>query len=681
MSGVSEKEKSKNKKNKDPKDKDEKYEDDFEADSEEESNVPTANVSKKANTQNGTAPESSSLEERKSDSVLLKKMENRRANGGGQIQQKVQEETKKSPRISSATRKIDFVNAQERRGFGNQPSWLTNFHSIVKFENVIQQVAEVVPMVSYEYYIQLFGKGNQNQSSTQTNDDSVVGETQTEVGEKDSVWTQYPPNDTLGLGWGRELESSSNLDSENGKNEEMEFLSKLHDSRYIQFVDIAGKLLTDILSSRIVTDSHMFFTNKSKLAFSAGYEFFSLEHLKAESRVSAVTVRSNKGCDSVLTAFYVKTSDISYIRNRTVILEFHMEPESLPSFAFLAENEVCALCYGPDDSPIVCAGLIDGSCVAYDMNESTKLHGKYKLSWPGVKNGLFLRFPSYDTAFTACENRKSLDKSPIVWIVAVGEVANFSFQLVTMNQRGTIVLYTLTESSTVLSEQFISNEFGMRPSSRIKLTRTNTIPNTVPAMRFNTLIANCMVVNPKNIYQVLIATNDGSIINYTRVKQDFSGPRVYSDDSSPNSEVCSIRFSPFDSRIFAAGLSSGNISIYRLNRSDPVLTLAPPNSSRLSVTNVEWSPTTSHILYSIHAGERILIWDIATGKSPLHICEVQQEFGAKIISTVVWRNENNIGMMGCGLSNDVLIVHALEKLVSQREEDLLEMTEKFQKSF
>ena len=36
-----------------------------------------------------------------------------------------------------------------------------------------------------------------------------------------------------------------------------------------------------------------------------------------------------------------------------------------------------------------------------------------------------------------------------------------------------------------------------------------------------------MVVNPRNIYQVLVATNDGSIANSTRVKQDFVGPRSY----------------------------------------------------------------------------------------------------------------------------------------------------------
>ena len=171
-----------------------------------------------------------------------------------------------------------------------------------------------------------------------------------------------------------------------------------------------------------------------------------------------------------------------------------------------------------------------------------------------MKHGIPLRFPSYDTSFRACESQKTFDKSPIVWIVAVGEVSTFSFQLVTMNQHGIIVLYTLTESSTALSEQMITNELGVRPSSKVKLTRTNVIPNTVPAMRSNPLIANCMVVNPRNIYQVLIATNDGSIINYTRVKQEFSGPRVYSDDSSPNTEVCSIRFSPFDSRIFAVSL-------------------------------------------------------------------------------------------------------------------------------
>ena len=82
-------------------------------------------------------------------------------------------------------------------------------------------------------------------------------------------------------------------------------------------------------------------------------------YLITECRVSAVTVRSNKGCDFVLTSFYIRNTDISSIKNRSVILEYHMEPESSPNLAFLAENEVTALCYGPNDSSVICAGLVD----------------------------------------------------------------------------------------------------------------------------------------------------------------------------------------------------------------------------------------------------------------------------------------------------------------------------------
>lgn len=183
-----------------------------------------------------------------------------------------------SPRISSATRKIDFTNARER-DYDNQPNWLSNFHSIVKFEVVIQQLNEITPLTSYDYYIQLFGKGNQNQSSTQTNDDSVTGEAQTETKESDSIWTQFPPNDNLGIGWGR---TSNDFSDESSEVEMLNdaTLEKFRDQRYVQFVDIAGKLIIDLMNTKLNFDSNIYFSNKSKFAFSAGFESFSLKHAK-----------------------------------------------------------------------------------------------------------------------------------------------------------------------------------------------------------------------------------------------------------------------------------------------------------------------------------------------------------------------------------------------------------------
>ena len=47
---------------------------------------------------------------------------------------------------------------------------------------------------------------------------------------------------------------------------------------------------------------------------------------------------------------------------------------------------------------------------------------------------------------------------------------------------------------------------------------------------------------------------------------------------------------------------------------------------------------------------------------------------------IVWRTEQNIGVMGLGLANGNLIVHSLERLVVPRDEDLLEIVSKFQKN-
>uniref|UniRef100_A0A914YI56 Uncharacterized protein n=1 Tax=Panagrolaimus superbus TaxID=310955 RepID=A0A914YI56_9BILA len=644
-----------NKQSKDEnKDDFEDYEDDFEADSDEEK---SKNVEPIKVVTNGTAPkpEPSKFEppiiqptvvkEEAEKSILLQRMANRRASGGGNIH-KVEKPKDPPPRISSANRKINFANARESGYVQQQPNWLTHFQNIIKFETVTQQVAEVVPLSSYEYYIQLFGKGNRNQTSCQTGDDHTASSTQTEGFEQSTVWTQFPPSDNLGLGWGRnfdEQKQTEKVDYSSIENIDITDITKINDERFSQFVSIAGKLILNVISSTSERTEAFHLGNKTKHAFSSGFEIYKLEIQNTECRVSATTVRGIQGRHTVMAAYYVKSSDVANIVGKTVIIEHNLKDPTEPFMCLFADNEVTSLAYGPLDSPVICAGLIDGSVIAFDTAEPEYWHTKNSLPWPGFKNGMKMRTPSYDTSFESCNSETKLSGSPVIWIVTIGEETNFSFQLITMTQRGIITVYNVTETAN--NSSIIGADFGIYPNSRIRLTKINVITTAIPSLRSNILSANCMVVNPRNIYQILVATNDGSIANYTR-----------------------------------AGLSNGNIVIYRVEQCDPILTLVPPNSSKLSVTFVEWSPTTSHILYSIHGGERLLVWDIATGKSPLHICDLQSEYQSRVISMIVWRTEQNIGVMGLGLANGNLLVHSLERLVVPREDDLLEIVSKFQKN-
>lgn len=55
--------------------------------------------------------------------------------------------------------------------------------------------------------------------------------------------------------------------------------------------------------------------------------------------------------------------------------------------------------------------------------------------------------------------------------------------------------------------------------------------------------------------------------------------------------------------------------------------------------------STAHLLYSVHNGDRILVWDLATGKSPIHICDLQTEISSKVLSTDSWKDDRGVGFM------------------------------------
>lgn len=69
--------------------------------------------------------------------------------------------------------------------------------------------------------------------------------TQTEGFEDATVWTQFPPSDNFGLGWGRNFDDqklTEKVDYSSNENLSMTDITKINDERFSQFVSIAGKV-------------------------------------------------------------------------------------------------------------------------------------------------------------------------------------------------------------------------------------------------------------------------------------------------------------------------------------------------------------------------------------------------------------------------------------------------------
>lgn len=79
--------------------------------------------------------------------------------------------------------------------------------------------------------------------STQTGDDNLNSECQTEPLEKETCWTQYPSIDTLG--WGREVAKKAHFnfnDTEDSIKPSSVVYSSTQAIRLTKFADVAGQV-------------------------------------------------------------------------------------------------------------------------------------------------------------------------------------------------------------------------------------------------------------------------------------------------------------------------------------------------------------------------------------------------------------------------------------------------------
>ncbi|KAK6035339.1 hypothetical protein COOONC_27156, partial [Cooperia oncophora] len=136
-------------------------------------------------------------------------------------------------------------------------------------EPVFHTIADVPPIKDYDFYLELFGQSGKNQSSTQTGSDDVNEETQTEEPLNEIKWTQHPPHDDNG--WGSE--STAREDTDSKENEEMAMFRENHlqNPRLKQFIEAAGQVVIDLITSRQKTASDLLLQNKSVFSFSLGY--------------------------------------------------------------------------------------------------------------------------------------------------------------------------------------------------------------------------------------------------------------------------------------------------------------------------------------------------------------------------------------------------------------------------
>ncbi|GMR39820.1 hypothetical protein PMAYCL1PPCAC_10015, partial [Pristionchus mayeri] len=498
------------------------------------------------------------------------------------------------------------------------------------------------PVKDYDFYIDMFGNNGKAQIFTQTGEDNVTEESQTEQEEMVTKWTQQPAQFQDAIGWGAEGGSHSY----GHEDEDLALFrgpSAAQSEALHKFMDVAAGVMFDLLASTRHSGEYFSMQNKSKFSFSAGYNNFQLVPTANESKITAIT-RSKTDEYSFLCAFHVLQSNHQSIVRRSLLVEYPLDRNAPPQRLYLAQSVVNSASYS-DDGTMLFAGLLDGSIVAWDLYESTTAFD-HRLPWLDSRDGIALREPSFDTSFMSSIMHDGRTFA-IVGIHVVGSSGGSVFQLCALDECGNISTWTVERQAKPPGTQ------GCRPGSRLLLTFSSIVRPDSAVMRQSHsgyIMANCLAAMPEDQMQLLIGTDIGFIACLSRGKAGgYNGPRMYKSPLHVYGEVLCMRFSPYEPKILATGLSTGSVSLHKAGQVGALVILTPPASSRTPVSLIEWSPMSDFLLlyvslaflfsYTVHESGHVLTWNMILGKTPQAINDLSTEKMGRPVCSFAWHEK------------------------------------------
>ncbi|GMT18542.1 hypothetical protein PFISCL1PPCAC_9839, partial [Pristionchus fissidentatus] len=491
--------------------------------------------------------------------------------------------------LSASERKISFSNATSANAVAvseSEKRYRILRNLIGGLERKTTVLIAQPPVKDYDFYTEMFGNSGKSQTFTQTGEDNITEESQTEQEETITKWTQHPAQANDDIGWGTEG-LRAKYGHEDGDLHIFRGQSAAQSEALHKFMDTAAGVMFDLLASTRHNGEYFSMQNKSKFSFSAGFNSFQLVPTANESKITSIA-RSKTDEYAFLCAFYVVQSNHPSIIKRSLLVEYPLDKNAPPQRLFLAQSIANSTAYS-EDGTMVFAGLQDGSIVAWDLYESAT-NFDHRIPWLDSKEGIALREPSFDTSFMS----SILNDTRTMAIISVHVVSSSGssiFQLCALDECGTVSTWTVERESKPSGAQ------GSRPGSRLMLTLSSIVRPDATVLRQSPsgyIMANCLAAMPDDQMQVLIGTDVGFIASISRGKGGgYSGPRLYKSPMHVFGEVLCIRFSPFEPKILATGLSTGSVSIHKAGQVAPLIILTPPNSSRTPVISIEWSPITS----------------------------------------------------------------------------------------
>ncbi|XP_011148975.1 WD repeat-containing protein 60 isoform X2 [Harpegnathos saltator] len=595
----------------------------------------------------------------------------------------------KSPPLSQ-TPFIDFRKSKENSREENSRKHRSRGEELlemIKLDFMGWSILECSP-VPYDEFIRNYGKLNTQQIFTQTGDDDMDIEIQTDEVLHKNKWTQFPVTCRKGLRDSQDVNSfrleqiGVGGDLEDPEDTSFPLRPSYDVLRLNDFLNRAGTVVLSLLEER-EHGGNVFQNDTEELPFSDGFVKLSVNTVTFLAGRAVKIIHYSDVLSKVLLTVHspveeeIETvSKQDYITDRCIGCVWNVSEPSMPKKLFYSQCPITACCFHLTNRNVVFAGLEDGSLSLWDLKEDEMWHQKVtdkanELDW-------VIRTPTYTTTADA-ESDTHTSQIVAIRVLSKLEAAPargrsdkfVPIQICSLDEDGCLVVWSIVHSMGVNID-----DLGLSHWGDIRLVKNQKrFLSKGDAQTTNAFLD--MRVDSADTNNVYVATNSTDVTHATCIG-NRTNPLTYkpADISGCGNSTC-IEVCPFGQSFFLVGCDDGTIRLHFLNVERPIVQLKNEQFTS-GIKVLQWSRTKPSTVYVLDDMSRIHVWDLSESDvCPIHTFSVQKwgKISSMQLSSCTMEQDMANQYLAFGMESGNVEVHKLRKNFyhSRREEFLQEL--------
>ncbi|XP_044736693.1 cytoplasmic dynein 2 intermediate chain 1 [Chrysoperla carnea] len=477
--------------------------------------------------------------------------------------------------------------------------------SMITLDTLSANLLEMLP-IPYEMYMLNYGRGETQQIYSQTNDEDLSEEVQTDEIEMKNMWTQNPTEYCGKIKTIEDiLECNYFLNGVGGDSVVRAEQKIVNMEKLNIFLRSTSDVVLRLLSNKNTVEA----CTKATLPFSIGYKALntSLQFLinrpmrileySRSSNIFILTVH-----DSNLNEFMPEDQQLFA---RSLICIWDLLDISIPSKLLISNDNVTAACFEYSKTNLIFGGLQNGGISVWDLSEHVSYHKTVK---DELDNIWTLRTPTFVKEPEDCKDLV-LDE-----VVAIKSIANdeksLYGQVCSLNKRGQLVIWIVITSN--LSEGQVQLVQGLAYWGRIRLSPSISV-NVNNFLNCTSTDLECydLQIDSKDPNHLYISTNYGFVVHCLTLGTKVT-PKLYESNTGYNSPTTCVEPCPFNQPYFLVGCTDGSIRLHSRYASKSLTTLlgVEDNLKENSIKLIQWLKSKPFCIFSLDVNNTLHIWNL-----------------------------------------------------------------------